>query len=43
MGSETITGAGVGAGGVPTGFTQSSTFNYRGGLVRGAVNYKFGP
>lgn len=43
MGTETITGAGVTAAGIPTGFTQSSTFNYRGGLVRGALNFKFGP
>jgi outer membrane immunogenic protein len=43
MGSETITAVGVGSTGIPTGFTQSSTFNYRGGLVRGAVNFKFGP
>jgi outer membrane immunogenic protein len=41
MGSETITAAGVLPGGGTTGFTQSSTFNFRGGLVRGALNYKF--
>ena len=43
MGSETISGAGVTATGTPTGFVQNSTFNYRGGLVRGALNFKFGP
>lgn len=43
MGSETISGAGVTVIGTPTGFVQNSTFNYRGGLVRGALNFKFGP
>ncbi len=43
MGSETILGPGFTAGVGPTGFSQNSTFNYRGGLARGAVNYKFAP
>lgn len=43
MGSETISGVGVSSLGIPTGFTQNSTFHYRGGLIRGALNFKFGP